>query len=792
MNRETSSLTGAPTLMAVVFTDVVGYSARMQQDESDTIRLVQLDFEEMRRCCAKHGGRCLNTMGDGMMLAFTSAADAVAFALEVQDLFAHRDPQANGHPSLQHRIGVHLGDVFRLESGQLAGDGVNVAARLETAAPPGGICISQAVHDIVKGKLALGATFAGERTFKNIATPVRVWHVHVVGRAKLARRLQSHFSAQRRKLVAAGAAAMVAASSLAWWQWRSARSSPDRTLAVLPFTNLSDDKDAAYFADGVHEDLLTQLAMLRDLKVVSRTSVLEYRGRTRSMRQIASELGVAALVEGSVRRAGNIIRVTAQLIDARADRHLWARRYDRELKDIFAVQSELAADIAGALQVSLSGQERERLARMPTRSAEAYDLYLRHQALLAAAWGLRPVSGHPERLDLLQRAVSIDPSFALAWARLGAEHARAYSNGIDWSEARRELAHYAVGRALALAPTEPLVKLEEGYVAFRVFHDHERATRAYKAVLAIAPNNADALYGLAFVERDRGHGAETVKLLDRAIAFDSRNALVLWALARTYAEYRQYEKGQAYRRRLVELRPGDPVLESGYALVEYWRTGRWDAYEQWLARQPEGAERRLTGVRWMETRRAALEGDFATALRLLEQDSADFDPSRSVSGRIEKLSMLAVASKAAGDLAKAHRLAKQLLAEVEPRSAELPDRSSLWLEKALMYAVLGDRDAAFAAHRRALAIAERTPERDEKEYVRRSALDLHALLGDKDAAIADFARQVRLPGFWVHEQKTNLALASLFSDPRFQAIVDDPASNAPLPLEMHIDGQLPK
>ena len=379
-----SNLTPSPPpekrrLAAVVFTDVVGYSARMQRDEASTISGVEADLDRMRKLCIEYGGEVLNSMGDGLMLCFPSAVKAVSFALKVQGEFAAR--KSSAPQALEHRIGVHLGDVISLENGSVAGDGVNIASRLEAKAPPGGSCMSQTVYDTVNGKVPMQASFVGPQNLKNIAQPIPVWHVRPESGAGATDIRASKFAPPapqrhaKRWLLSALSVVLVVSVAAGGWLWsrRDASLTPpvakagpaladSKSIAVLPFTNMSDNKDNAYFADGMQEELLTQLALLSELKVVSRTSVMDYRDTKKNIRQIGTELGVRTLVEGSVRRAGNSVRVAVQLIDTGSDKHLWAKSYDRELKDVFAIQSELATEIVRALKVSLSPHDQARLA----------------------------------------------------------------------------------------------------------------------------------------------------------------------------------------------------------------------------------------------------------------------------------------------------------------------------------------------------------------------------------------------------------------------------------------------
>ena len=309
---------------------------------------------------------------------------AVACALQIQGEFGQRSPDA-----LQHRVGIHLGDVFR-EGGDVAGDGVNIAARLQTKAEPGAICLSASVYDAVKGKVPMQARSLGPQSFKNIAEPIVVYLARPADAAPpLARR-------KRSALWPAGAAVVMAALAVVFWRRNAppaaapqhtppasapAATIPDRSIAVLPFTNMSQEKDNAFFADGVHEDLLTNLANLGGLRVISRTSVIAYRDTKKSVREIGRELGVAYLLEGSVRRSGGKVRVTGQLINVATDEHVWAKNYDRDLTDVFAIQSDLAQEIAGAMRALLTPREKSQLEARPTSDLEDYDLFLRASQL---------------------------------------------------------------------------------------------------------------------------------------------------------------------------------------------------------------------------------------------------------------------------------------------------------------------------------------------------------------------------------------------------------------------------
>jgi STE24 endopeptidase len=585
-------------LAAVVFTDVVGYSARMQQDEESTIAGVDADFDRMRAMCAEKGGDVLNSMGDGLLLCFPSAARAVSFALTMQEEFAARKSTTPAGEALEHRVGVHLGDVIFADNGSIAGDGVNIASRLESKAPPGGICISQTVYDTVKGKVPMQSRFAGPQTLKNIAQPIPVWHIWPVGMALPEAAPSSGAPPPRprrmvkRWLVSGVSAALVlaiAGGGLLVSRRDATPAQPgagekmaradSKSIAVLPFTNMSDSKDNAYFADGMQEELLTQLALVGELKVVSRTSVMDYRDTKKNIRQIGAELGVRSLLEGSVRRAGDIVRVTVQLIDATSDKHLWANSYERKLKDIFAIQNELAGEIARALKVSLSAHDEAALARKPTEDLAAYDSFLRYQELANRAKGSPDSAATAkERMAPLLRAVELDPKFALAWARLGTEHAQIHENGIDHTAARLEQARQAIERARALAPNDIEMQIAEGNFYLTGGNDMKRAAQSFENALRLAPNNVDARMGLFSVKWKEHQWADSAVHLEKVLAVDVRNA----AAGEAMEGIAQVD--DAWRKAL----PRDPELatQAYLARVSPDFRARSDAYSEgknWLA-----------------------------------------------------------------------------------------------------------------------------------------------------------------------------------------------------------------
>ena len=363
-------------LAAILAADVAGYTALMGADEAGTLgRLTDLRREFLEPLIADHHGRIVKLMGDGLLVEFTSVVDAVLCALAWQKGVDDRDK------GLQFRIGVNLGDVI-VEGDDIHGDGVNIAARLEGLAEPGGTCLSGDAFRQVRGKVEAQFEDLGERDLKNVAEPVRVYRI-----------------------------AGEQPSTIATSPTTKLPSLPDKpSIAVLPFVNMSEDPEQEIFSDGITEDIITELSRFRSLFVIARNSSFSYKGQSPKVQDVGRELGVKYVVEGSVRKAGNRVRITAQVVDATSGNHLWAERYDREPADIFALQDEITQTIVGAVEPELSAAEREQAVRTPPESLDAWETYQRGLWYL---WGLTK-DGLAEAQHLLRRAQELDPGFATA------------------------------------------------------------------------------------------------------------------------------------------------------------------------------------------------------------------------------------------------------------------------------------------------------------------------------------------------------------------------------------------
>jgi len=417
-------------LAAILAADVVGYSRLASADEDLTLaRLRTLRSDLIDPTIAVHNGRVIKRTGDGALVEFRSVVDAVRCAVEVQNGMVERNAGVPQYRRIEFRIGIHLGDVVEESDGDLMGDGVNIASRLEGVASPGAICLSEDAYRQVKARLDLSVSDLGSTQLKNIAEPIRVYSLQVGSSG-----------------TKAAAASETAASR------PTTAAPPKLSIAVLPFANMSGDTEQDYFADGISEDIITALSKLSQLFVIARNSSFTFKGQNVHVQEVGAKLGVRHVLEGSVRKSGNRVRITAQLIDAATGGHLWAERFDRDLTDIFAVQDDVTQQIVGALALNLTEGDRQRLAPEHSRNTEAYDYLLRGREL----WHRLTKETNVAARDLLQRAIELDPKFASAHAFLALTHGVDYLN--RWSASPPESmaqAEEAATRAVTLDGSDP-------------------------------------------------------------------------------------------------------------------------------------------------------------------------------------------------------------------------------------------------------------------------------------------------------------------------------------------------
>jgi TolB-like protein/class 3 adenylate cyclase/Flp pilus assembly protein TadD len=533
-------------LAAILSADVVGYSRLMERDEAGTLSRLK----SMRRALvdpqiAAHSGRMVKLMGDGALVEFASAVDAVSCAIEIQKRVLESNADVPKDDRIEFRIGINVGDII-VDVDDIYGDGVNVAARIQALADPGGIYISRSAADQVRDKVPITIETRGEQSVKNIARPIEVFCIVTDGRAPLA--------------VTAAAPP------------KAVLPSDKPSIAVLAFNNMSGDAEQEYFSDGISEDIITDLSKLPGLHVIARNSSFVYKKQAVSLPDVARDLGVRYVLEGSVRKAGNRIRVTAQLIDSTTGGHIWAERYDRDLTDIFAVQDELTREIIAALKVKLTPEQSDRLARKSTIEPEMYSLFLRAREQML----LHTKAGNVETRNLLGGVIAKYPDFAAAHACVAFAYGNDAANG--WAENTEQAAAFALEiaeRAIALDDNE-----DQAHFALAVIllwhRQHDRALAEAERCIALSPNFAHAHLAKAHILAYMGDGQRAIETLDEYRQLDPRYpAIALYFLAEAQTLLGRYEDAIAsLRERLAR----DPNSETSHALLAscYGHLGRFD------------------------------------------------------------------------------------------------------------------------------------------------------------------------------------------------------------------------
>jgi TolB-like protein/Tfp pilus assembly protein PilF/class 3 adenylate cyclase len=782
----------------VLFIDIVGYSKLLITEQSGLLQKLKeiVRGTEQFRLAEAEGKLLRLPTGDGGALVFRTGPEApVLCAMEIAK--ALKD-----FPKLRVRMGIHSGPVNEIsdlnEQANIAGAGINMAQRVMDCGDAGHILLSRHVaedleqyprwqphlHDLGECEVKHGVRMS----VVNLCTD-DVGNRDVPEKLRQARVMQAAPAITiSRGLLAALIIAAAAVAGLYIFSHRSGPTAPpsattpapvaipEKSIAVLPFENLSEEKANAFFADGVQDEILTDLAKIADLKVISRTSVMPYKsGLARNLRKIGEELGVAHVLEGSVQRAANKIRVNAQLIDARNDAHLWAQTYDRDLADVFAIQSEIAKAIADQLQAKILPQEQREIEKPPTKDVAAYDLYARARTELYIA----PSSDQPKEhfvaaVNLLEQAVARDPGFVEAYCRLGEAHDRLYVFGLDHTPQRLALAEEAIKTALQLQPDSPEAHLAlAGHLYSKLDYDGARAEIAI--VHRTLPNNARAYELSGYIDRRQGRWAESTHNLERAIELDPNNTLTLQQTATTYELLGNYSREAAILDRVISLEPNNFNARIGRAQMEVsWKADPRPLHELIASaiRENPASARGLATIR---VYLAFAERDPAGGLQALADlgentfgpDAIQFPPAVGE----------AVFARLKGDAAAAQMSFTQARATQEKIVASQPDYGPALCVLATIDAGLGRKDDALRESARALALMPVTKDSINGAHITRLSAMIYSWVGENDLALDELKRAVQTPG------GADYGYLKLFpqwdplrGDPRFEKIV---ASLAP-------------
>jgi TolB-like protein/Tfp pilus assembly protein PilF/predicted Ser/Thr protein kinase len=558
------------------------------------------------------------------------------------------------------------------------------------------------------------------------------------------------------------------AVAIAWNVWKSEfiRHPVTNGVAVLPFENLSRDPDNAYFAEGIQEEILTRLASIADLRVISHTSTQRYHSKPRNLGEIAKQLGVANVVEGSVQRAADQVRVNVQLINAQTDSHLWAETYDRKLTDIFGVESEIAKAIADELQAKLTGREEQALAVKPTNNPEAYDAYLR-----GLAFAVRAASD--DRLkaaEFYERAVQLDPSFAIAWARLSRAHGLIFFNFVEPTAARRDAAKRALENAQKLAPNSPETLLALGYYQYWVLRDYAFAKITFGSVSQMLPGNSDILTALGRVTRREGRWDQSIAYFEQALVLDPRNVQLLWEAALTYAALRQFPAAIKLYDRALDITPKDSEAMALKASI-YQAQGNLQEAARFLAQTNERTPDEDTFR--IKITQLRLERNYGEAIRLLQARLADFHFDSDYYKANEQVD-LAFMQRLAGDTAAARITAKQACNILEDLYRDEPDRATFAAHLSEAYALMGQKDLALKIAERPIMLYPRSKDAMRGPAFEENLALIQAIVGDNSRAISALAQLLQTPyDGWLYDLCITQPLLSL--DPLWDPLRADRA-----------------
>jgi adenylate cyclase len=581
-------------LTAILSADAVDYSRLMGEDEEGTVRTLKAYREVLSTLIHQHNGQVLDSTGDNLLAEFVSVVDAVQCAVAVQKEIKSRNDELPENRRMQFRIGINLGDVIQ-EEGRIYGDGVNIAARLEGLAEPGGICISKTAFDHIESKLPYGYDFIGEQTVKNIAKPVGAYRVQLDPRVTVSGKPEKLARSKRMPIFAGAVVVLVLAVAVGIWQFYLRRPSvepasvekmahplPEKpSIAVLPFNNMSGDPEQEYFSDGLSEEIITALSKITKLFVIARNSSFSYKGKPVKIKQVAEELGVRYVLEGSVRKAEDRVRITAQLIDALDGHHLWAERYDRDLKDIFSLQDEIAMKVINSLQVQLTEGEHARLWAKGTDNLEAYLKSLRARELYLIST--------KENNALAQRfaeeAIALDPEYAPPYHVLSVTHFQDILLGTTKSpEQSMKRAFELIQKAIALDDSYALAHGWLGILYLWSMKYDEAIMEAQKGV-ALDPNGAHGYLYLNIIYCYAGKHEEAVDAIENAMRLNPFPPNTYYRHATlTYCLVGKYEEAIAEGKKAVTLSPNDifahSFLTAAYSLAGRHEEARIEAAEK--------------------------------------------------------------------------------------------------------------------------------------------------------------------------------------------------------------------
>jgi len=756
-------------LAAIMFTDMVGYTFLMQEDEEKARELIQRHRSLMKPLVEKHNGEVIQYVGDGTFCRFDSAKEAVNAALEIQYVL-------KVEKDLALRIGIHIGDVV-VEGEEVYGDGVNVASRLEPLAEAGGICVSHQVYENIKNQQRIKLTSLGKKALKNVNEEIEVFAVSAAAESdSVAIESPKPNSASNKfNMKWMGIAAVIILLVIVGlkidfgtMEAESKKEVNSLSIAVLPFTNMSADAENEFFSDGITEDILTQLSKINSLEVISRTSIMRYKNTTKSLREIGKELGVATILEGSVRRGGNRVRITAQLIDTETDKNLWADTYDRDLDDIFAIQSDVAKKIAAALKTSLTPEEEERIDQKPTENMEAYDYYLRGVDYQKRGFS---ESDYLVSIRMYEKAVELDPTFTLAYSNLSFIHSEMYWFYYDRTDDRLRRSKKALDSALSLNPDLAEAHEAYGWYYYHGLLEYENALKEFETAVDLGLNSVNLYLGIGSVYRRQGRMEEAIGFFHKAVKLDPRATEIYNGLGETYILLRRYEEGEPYLNKGISLGPDQVYIY--WAKMNLYLT--WEGDLQKARATVTAAEQNIASVSdpfysMMQYYMNIYERGFEDALSSLTMmDDRAIDDQFFYTHEYHSKGLLYGYLNNPG-LEKTYY--DSALTVYKEMIAIDPEDSRLHSSLGLVYAGLGRKEDAIRAGKKGVELLPISKEAWRGAYRVEDLAVIYANVGELDLAIDHLETLLSIPGdLSVHLLRLNPKWDPLREHPRFVSLL---------------------
>ena len=772
----------------VLFIDIVGYSKLLINEQSEQIQKLKeiVRGTEQFRIAEAEGKLMRLPTGDGGALVFRNSPEApVLCALEISK-------ELKNHPELHVRMGIHSGPVNEVvdlnEQANIAGAGINIAQRVMDCGDAGHILVSKRVADDLEQYPQWRSSLhdLGDCEIKHgLRVGIVNLYTDEIGNPQTPKKLQvlkKHRARTRWTTMATGV--FLLAGIVGAFVVFSKRSTPsmspvaEKSIAVLPFENLSSDKENAYFADGVQDEILTDLAKIADLKVISRASVMQYRNTAaRNLRAIGQQLGVAHVLEGTVQRAADKVRVNTQLVNARTDAHEWAENYDRPINDVFAIQSEIAKAIADQLQAHLSPSEKAAIEQAPTKDIVANDLYVRALALKELVNNPGAKDSLLQAIGLLEEAVRRDPNFLLAYCVLCEIHRDLYWFGFDHTPARLEQAHTALQQAEQLQPQAGEVHLQKGVYAYHGFRDYAQARAEFELARQTLPNSSMLYLFLASVDRRQGRWDDAVRNYDRAIQLDPRNPFILEEAGFTHRGLNHNAEATRLLKQAVELSPKDHYFARiALAQIPYFEKadlGPWRS--QLNAFLKEGTKATANAAPFFVLC-ALAERDHGAAARALAFIPAEGTMDPYANFLMPRDWFVGLVARSFGETSEAQTAFAAARVSAAKTVEERPDYAQAWSMLGMIDAGLGNKSDAVAEGERACELLPISKDALGCPNITKLAL-IFTWIGEKDRAREQLTTSAKLPyGVTYGELKLSPVWDPLRGDPRFEKIV---ASLAP-------------